>query len=64
MFEIKPKFAKSQVAQTSSDRVQDLRFGDFDGDRKTEVFGVVSGKWQFSKSATGAWTPRGAHLLL
>jgi hypothetical protein len=37
----------------------DLRFGDFDGDGATDVFGVVSNgqfnTWSYSKSATGAW---------
>jgi hypothetical protein len=43
-------------SQTSSFRVKDLRFGDFDGDGKTDVFGVVSGTWSYSKSATGSWS--------
>jgi hypothetical protein len=45
------------VTQTSSFRVANLRFGDFDDDGKTDVFGIVSGKWQYSKSAMGYWTP-------
>jgi VCBS repeat protein len=45
---------------TSHKRVSDLRFGDFDGDGKTDVFGVVlfgpdDWRWAFSKSAQGAW---------
>jgi hypothetical protein len=40
---------------TSSFRVHDLRFGDFDGDGKTDVFGVTSGTWSYSKSAQGFW---------
>ncbi|MBZ5629818.1 MAG: VCBS repeat-containing protein [Acidobacteriia bacterium] len=45
---------------TSSFRVKDLRFGDFDGDGKTDVFGVVSNgvfdTWSYSKSAQGSWS--------
>jgi len=44
---------------TSSFHRKDLRFGDFDGDGKTDVFGVVSNgsfnTWSYSKSATGLW---------
>jgi hypothetical protein len=45
---------------TSGKRVSELRFGDFDGDGKTDVFGVVlfgpnDWRWAFSKSAQGAW---------
>lgn len=44
---------------TSSFRRKDLRFGDFDGDGNTDVFGVVSNgsinTWSYSKSATGSW---------
>jgi hypothetical protein len=40
---------------TSSFQRKDLRFGDFNGDGKTDVFGVVSNTWSYSKSATGAW---------
>jgi hypothetical protein len=44
---------------TSSFHRKDLRFGDFDGDGKTDVFGVVSNgsinTWSYSKNATGAW---------
>jgi hypothetical protein len=40
---------------TSGFRVEDLRFGDFDGDGLTDVFGVTSGTWSYSKSAQGFW---------
>ena len=48
--------------QTSSFRVKDLRFGhfttcDFEGRSKTDVMGIVAGKWQVSCGATGYWTP-------
>jgi hypothetical protein len=43
------------VVNTSSFRVKDLRFGDFDGDGKTDVFGVVAHSWSYSKSASGSW---------
>jgi hypothetical protein len=44
----------------SDKHVSDLRFGDFDGDGKTDVFGVVlfgpnDWRWAFSKSAQGFW---------
>jgi len=39
----------------SSFRRADLRFGDFDGDKATDVFGVVSNTWSYSKRATGKW---------
>jgi hypothetical protein len=46
-------------ANTSSFRRKDLLFGDFNGDGKTDVFGVVSNgsfnTWSYSKSATGSW---------
>lgn len=49
-----------KFVNTSSFRVKDLRFGDFDGDGKTDVFGVVSNgvinTWSYSKSATGSWS--------
>jgi hypothetical protein len=47
-------------ANTSSKSINDLRFGDFDGDGMTDIFGVVlfgpnDWRWAFSKSAQGAW---------
>jgi len=42
--------------QTSSFRVKDVRFGDFNSDGKTDVFGIVGGKWQVSYSASSSWT--------
>jgi hypothetical protein len=46
----------------NSFRVKDLRFGDFNGDGKTDVFGVVNGAWQVSYAqssgfALSNWTP-------
>lgn len=35
----------------------DLRFGDFIGDDKTDVFVIVNGQWYVSESGTGKWTP-------
>jgi hypothetical protein len=47
-------------AQTSSFRVKDLRFGDFEGQGHTDVFGVGNGGWQISQSVgtlpLGSWT--------
>jgi hypothetical protein len=48
--------------QTSSFRVKDLRFGNFDQDPKTDVMGVVGGKWQFSSGARSSWTPMAVSL--
>jgi len=52
------QYSFAQV-NTSSFGVKDLRFGDFDGDGATDVFGVVSNgqfnTWSYSKSATGSW---------
>jgi hypothetical protein len=48
--------------QTSSFRVKDLRFGNFDRDPKTDVMGVVAGKWQFSSGARSSWTPMAVSL--
>jgi hypothetical protein len=44
-------------AQTSSAAVSDLRFGDFDGDGKTDVFAIVGTTWSISSDAHGAWMP-------
>jgi hypothetical protein len=56
-----------RFANTSVFRVNDVRFGDFDGDGKTDVFGIVSFnqndlRWAFSKSAQGPWTSLRAAL--
>jgi hypothetical protein len=47
--------APFNLANTSSFRRKDLRFGDFDGDGITDVFAAVSGTWSYSRSATGSW---------
>lgn len=43
------------AVNTSSFRVSQLRFGDFDGSGTTDVFGVGSRDWQVSYSATSGW---------
>ena len=48
--------------QHSTYRVKDLRFGhfsvcDFEGLGKTDVFGIVAGKWHVSCGATESWVP-------
>ena len=48
--------------QTSGFRVANLRFGDFDTDGVTDVFGITSDIWQVSYSATSSWTPLAASL--
>ena len=45
------------LSTTSSARVKDLRFGDFDGNGTTDVLGTISGRWMVSYSATSDWTP-------
>jgi hypothetical protein len=45
-----------QVVNTSSFRVQDLKFADFDGNGSTDVFGVVANAWRVSYGATSQWT--------
>ena len=32
-----------------------LRFGDFDGDGRTDVFRIVGSQWQFSSAGMGPW---------
>jgi hypothetical protein len=48
-----------KYAKTSPLLVKNVRFGDFDGDGKTDVFGVISSGsnnwWAFTKSARGPW---------
>jgi hypothetical protein len=41
---------------SSTFRVRDLRFGDFNGDGRTDVFGIVGANWMFSDAATSPWT--------
>jgi hypothetical protein len=50
----------TSAVNTSSFRVADLRFGHFSicGSKKeTDVFGIVSGKWQVSCGARSHWRP-------
>jgi hypothetical protein len=44
------------ATQTSSFRVNELRFGDFDGDGRTDVLGVVNNAWRVSYAATSSWS--------
>jgi len=46
-----------QATQTSSKRVSELRFGDFNADGVTDVFAIESGRWKVSYGATSTWTP-------
>jgi hypothetical protein len=48
--------------QTSGFHVPDLRFGDFDADGVTDVFGISGNIWQVSYSASSFWTPLAASL--
>lgn len=41
----------------SSFRVEDVRFGDFNGNGTTDVFGYVGGRWSFSDGTTVNWAP-------
>jgi hypothetical protein len=50
------------VNRAESSRVKDLRFADFNGDGKTDVFGVGNSSWQVSFAQSGDpalsnWTP-------
>jgi hypothetical protein len=45
-----------KLFDTSSFRVADLRFGDFNGDGKTDVFGVANGNWSVTYSGTINWS--------
>jgi hypothetical protein len=41
--------------QTSSVPASQLRFGDFDGDGKTDVFAIQNGRWSYSSAAVATW---------
>lgn len=49
-------------ANTSSKGIDELRFGDFDGDGLTDVFAIESTVWKVSYGATSGWTPLAASL--
>jgi len=34
-----------------------LRFGDFDGDGRTDVFQTSGGRWYFSSGGRASWAP-------
>jgi len=44
-----------QAAQSSSLPMDELSFGDFNGDGQTDVLGVVGGRWSISESARCPW---------
>jgi hypothetical protein len=44
---------------TSSFPMSHLRFGDFDGDGRTDVLGVNGGKWSIASAALGDWVTLG-----
>jgi hypothetical protein len=41
---------------TSSFRISDMRFGDFNDDGKTDIFAIEQGTWHVSYSAQSGWT--------
>ncbi|MGM0559043.1 MAG: FG-GAP-like repeat-containing protein, partial [Myxococcota bacterium] len=47
-------------AAASSYGVDGLRFGDFDGDGKTDVFRADGSEWQWVSAASGSWQQRNA----
>ena len=46
-----------QPVQTSKVPASQLRFGDFDGDGRTDVFSIVNNVWSYSTAAVGSWQP-------
>jgi hypothetical protein len=48
--------------QNSRLPMNELRFGDFDGDGVTDVLSVQSGRWAFSPGAAGTWQPLNQNL--
>jgi hypothetical protein len=51
-----------ELFDTSSFRVSDLRFGDFNGDGKTDIFGVANGAWSVTYSGSVNWKPLRSRL--
>ena len=47
--------ANVQVLWSNEPSLEGLRFGDFDGDGRTDVFRMSGSQWQFSSAGTGAW---------
>ena len=56
---IAPSGKTWRAAQTSTFAMSSLRFGDFDHDGKTDVFGINGGRWSISSDAEGLWTALG-----
>jgi hypothetical protein len=51
------KAAFTQI-NTSTYRIADLRFADFDGDGKSDVFGFEAGYWRISSGGAAPWSPQ------
>ena len=47
--------ARSSRRKHQASKSDDLRFGDFNADKRTDVFGVVSNAWRVSYSAVSSW---------
>ncbi|MEO8700938.1 MAG: right-handed parallel beta-helix repeat-containing protein [Kofleriaceae bacterium] len=45
------------LLQSSGSPIEDLRFGDFDNDRITDVLAIAGGVWSWSKNARDIWHP-------
>lgn len=46
-----------QKINNSNVQIKDMRFGDFDGDKKTDIFTIdpKTNEWKLSKGGTGSW---------